>query len=363
MKFLHLADLHIGKRLEGRLRLDEQRAVLEEIVEIARAEKVDLALIAGDVFDVASPSAEAKRVFYRFALDLASLCPVIAISGNHDSSADLSAPSEIAEVADIRLIGQCTALSLVIAGEKLNLSAVPYPDDAVLRSFEGEYTDKVRALIAQYTSHFVSGENNILLSHLFMTGGAEGSDENTLGPARMLPKTVLPENCYSALGHVHKPMTVSASRKAYYSGSPLAYHFDDEGEKSVIICEMTSGQIANFRRIPLRAGKKLVVEEVTDVPSAITALERNAGNLVKLRLYSDEPLSVSETKTLRAHESFIKLEPITSVKTISSEGVSVKTRTDAELFEAYYESYYKEKPPKEIATLFADILAEAKGEK
>lgn len=361
MKFLHTADLHIGKRTEGRLRLDEQKAVLARIAEIAREENVDLALVAGDVFDVPSPSAEAKRTFYRFALSLASVCPVVAISGNHDSAADLSAPNDIAEAADIRLIGAPERLTFDIRGEKTNVGALPYPDEAALRGYDGEFTDRVKAYVAEYTSHFKPGENNILLSHLFMTGSSEEADENTLGPARMLPKTVLPGNCYSALGHIHKPSVVSKSGNAYYSGSPLNYHFDGDNEKSVIVAEMTGGKVTDVRRIPLGCGKKLATETVTDFIGATEALKRNEGNLVKLRYVSRIPLGMTEIKELRSYECFVKLEPIMETETVC-ETTSLKTKSDDELFAMYYESKYGEKPSDGMMSLFAELLAAAKGE-
>ncbi|MBR6788405.1 MAG: exonuclease subunit SbcD [Clostridia bacterium] len=359
MKFLHLADLHIGKRLEGRYRLDEQREVLKEITDIAKRENVDLTLIAGDVFDVTSPTAEAKRIFYRFALDLASVCPVIAISGNHDGPAELSSPKDLAEIADIRLIGKSERITLDL-GEKVNISALPYPDDASLREYEGEYVDKVKSYISDSVTNFVDGETNILLAHLFMTGGSEGSDENTLGPARMLPKTVLPEATYVALGHVHKPMTASKSKRAYYAGSPMAYHFDDEGEKSVIIGNAQKGKLLDLHRVPLTVGRRLVTVSVTTFDECVKALSENEGNLVKIKYHSREPLSMSEIKTLKAHECFVKLEVITAEKESDEKIESVKPRTDTELFEAYYEKTYAEKPTDEIVSLFADILSEAK---
>ena len=362
MKFLHTADLHIGKRTEGRLRLDEQKAALGEIVGIAKAENVDLALIAGDVFDVASPSAEAKRIFYRFALGLASVCPVVAVSGNHDGAAELSAPAELADAADIKLVGAPARLTYTAGGEKINVAAVPYPDERALSPFDGEYGERVSSLLRDTCSHFESGQNNILLTHLFMTGANEEADENTLGPARMLPKTVLPAGCYTALGHIHKPSVVSRRLNAHYAGSPLNYHFDGGNDKSVIVCEMTGGAVMDVKRIELMSGRTLVTETVTDFDGAVAALESNDGNLVKIRYVSNLPLTLSETKKLRSYECFVKLEPVMTGLKGGADGVSVKTRSDEELFRAYYESRLGGKPSDSIMTLFADVLARAKGE-
>lgn len=362
VKFLHTADLHIGKRTEGRLRLEEQRTVLNEIVAVARAEKVGLALVAGDVFDVSSPSAEAKRLFYRFALDLAAVCPVVAVAGNHDGAADLSAPAELAEAAEIRLLGAPARLNYRVGGENVNIAAVPYPDERALAPYEGEYADRVAALLRDTCGHFTSGENNILLSHLFITGANEEADENTLGPARMLPKTVLPAGCYAALGHIHKPSTVSKHLNAYYAGSPLNYHFEGDNAKSVIIGEMTDGAVREVRRVGLATGRTLVTETVSDFDGALAALDSHEGDLVKLRYVSGVPLTLSETKKLRSYECFVKLEPIVGGVKETAGAASVKTKSDEELFRAYYASRYGEPPSDSIMTLFADVMSRAKGD-
>ena len=367
MKILHTADLHIGKRLEGRTRLDEQRAVLGEISDIARREKADAVLVAGDIFDVQSPSPEAKRAFYRFALSCAEHAHFIAIAGNHDSPDDFSAPKDIAEAADIKLFGEGDFVSYEINGEMLNIAAVPYPDDARIKSEikEGEgFSARIENYLKNYTKHFRSGENNVLLSHLYVTGASEVGDENALGPARMLPKAILPDGCYVALGHIHKPMAVSKAKNAYYAGSPLNYHFDSaaDNEKSVIVCEMSGGGVLSVKRVPLTGGKPLVCVSASDFDGALKALDDNADALVKIRYESPMPLAAGETKKLRARPNFVKLE-VTINRTASGEKHSLKAKSDDRLFRLYYEQMTGEKPAPEVMDMFAEIMSHAGGRK
>lgn len=365
MKILHTADLHIGKRLEGKSRLPEQIKVLGEIADIARREKVDAVVVAGDIFDVSAPHADAKRAFYRFALACSVSAPFIAIAGNHDSPEDLTAPRELAEAADIKLIGTAEALSLDINGERLNIAAVPYPDDARMKSTrEGSFAERVGAHIESVTKHFASGENNLLLAHLYMTGAAEAGDENALGPARMLPKSLLPDDCYIALGHIHKPMTVSKTKNAYYSGSPLNYHFDSviDNDKSVIICEMTGGKVIGVKREPLSCGTPLVTANAHDFDSAMQALDDNPDALVKIKYESAMPLAAGETKKLRARPNFIKLE-VTINRSGEKREHSMKTKTDSELFELYYKQTTGEDATDEVRDMFAEIMQQTRGAK
>ena len=117
MKLLHTSDWHLGKRLYGKSRIDEQREVLAEIAEIAARENIDVLLLAGDVFDTFVPVAEAEELFYETLTALAKTCVPIAIAGNHDDAERLTAPRDLARVSGVILAG----------------------DDEPERKFSGEY--------------------------------------------------------------------------------------------------------------------------------------------------------------------------------------------------------------------------------
>ena len=103
MKILHTSDWHLGKRTASRSRLDEQRAALAEIAEIAEEEKADVILVAGDVFDTFVPPAEAEELFYSAVVELTKTALVVAVAGNHDDARRLNAPAYLAGASGIAL--------------------------------------------------------------------------------------------------------------------------------------------------------------------------------------------------------------------------------------------------------------------
>ena len=109
MRLLHTSDWHVGKTIRGVSRLEEHAAVLGEIGEVARREEVDLVLVAGDLYETASPSAEAERVVIDALLDLRTVAPVVAIAGNHDNPARFEALRPLAEQVGITVRGRVVA--------------------------------------------------------------------------------------------------------------------------------------------------------------------------------------------------------------------------------------------------------------
>src|SRR5690606_36562965 len=134
VKLLHTADWHVGKAIQGRSRAAEHQAVLAEIAEVAERESVDLVVVAGDLFDTASPSPEAERIVYRALLDLAAGGrPVVVVAGNHESAQRLAAVAPLSEAsgihvaAAIRPPGEGGVLELDTDGERAQVALLPFP--------------------------------------------------------------------------------------------------------------------------------------------------------------------------------------------------------------------------------------------
>ncbi len=124
MKILHTSDWHVGKLLRGMSRLDEHRAVLGEIVEIARAERVDVVLVSGDLFESAAPSPDAQRVVWEALLALrATGAEVIAIGGNHDNQFAFDAWAPVFRAAGITVLGHATAWATRVASSNATPAA------------------------------------------------------------------------------------------------------------------------------------------------------------------------------------------------------------------------------------------------
>ncbi len=377
MKILHTSDWHIGKRLYGKSRLDEQRQLLKEITEIARSESVDVALVSGDIFDTALPSAEAEQVFYESINAFSKVCLPVVIHGNHDDEHRLLAPDLLALTAGIVLAGGALPLTtvttdsglIVTTGENFitvkkgdeiaNIAFLGYPSTGQLLDKAGdmEFNEFVLAEREKACACFKSGEINIFVSHLFVSGSEKLlTDERELGGSKLVNKSVLvDERCvYTALGHIHQPLAVSKAHNIYYSGSISQYSFDDDSEKSVIVAELTADS-ALVKRVPLVSGKKTVIVTAKSEDEIFRGLSENENSFVLIRYESEVPLTPSSLTEMRKKECFCAIEVVKSeTRNVESER---KGKTDRELFELFYEKKKGAKPSEEVVELFLNAVA------
>lgn len=369
MRILCTSDWHLGKKTENKSRIREQRAVLDRIIEIILQEKIDVTVVAGDVFDTAVPSSEAEELFFEYAYKIGKENLLVVLSGNHDDASRLCAPSALARACNVITYGNdftpfakdglCVNENGVIYtknSQTLALALLPYPSDSYLSLKEDEiYSDKVAKLIEQKCSIFNTGCINMFASHLFMVGGiTSANDERELGSAKLLPIEVLPENCFTLLGHVHKPMTVSKTKNAHYSGSIIPYSFDDNSEKRVIVLD-SDGVKYSIKSIPLSGYRKCERVQADSLEKIEQILDSNP-NLIEIRYTGEETLLPSDFARLRRRENFAKIvvERKGSVQRKVRKEMSAK-----EIFEAFYEKKKGVKPRENITEMFVDYMAES----
>ena len=234
MKILHTADWHLGVKTEGKSRIEEQRKIMEEICTIATEEKVDVVLVAGDVFDQAVPTAGAEDLFYETMDKLTenSERVVVVIAGNHDDPKRLTAGVHFAKKHNVIIIsnlhpdvqkrvGQritvesfaqgsvCVTVKTSRGEQKCNIAALPYPQEYRLEEkAEAEtYAGKVTEWARKVCKGFNRGGVNILLTHLMLVGGltVKNNEERIIrvGDINAVGKADLPKADYYALGHLH----------------------------------------------------------------------------------------------------------------------------------------------------------------
>ncbi|HWS35146.1 MAG TPA: exonuclease SbcCD subunit D [Actinoplanes sp.] len=276
MRILHTSDWHVGKVLKGKDRRDEHRRVLAQVIEIAQAEKPDLVIVAGDLYDTAAPTAESTRLVTRALSALRRTgARVVAIGGNHDNGAALDALRPWADAAGIELRGSYPKGDLsdlliegtTEGGERWRLVALPFLSQRwAIRAAEmyeltaaeanQTYADLVARLIAKLSEPFADGTAvNLLTAHLTIvgasTGGGEREAHTIMGYA--VPATVFPPNAhYVALGHLHRTQSVISPCPTRYSGSPLAIDFgEEENVSSVSIVDVSLDKAAHVREIPV----------------------------------------------------------------------------------------------------------------
>jgi exonuclease SbcD len=280
MKLLHTSDWHVGKVLKGQSRLAEHIAVLAQVVEIARAERPDLVIVAGDLYDTAAPSPDAVRVVTRALSALRSTgADVAVIGGNHDNGPALDALRPWAEAAGIALRGAVrdNAAEHVLAGEtaggeRWRLVALPFLSQRyAVRATEmyeltaaeatQTYADHIGRLLGRLAEGFEPGAVNLVTAHLTVVGAKSGGGEReahtVLGYA--VPTTVFPAGAhYVALGHLHRAQQVPGACPVRYSGSPLAVDFGEEDNTpSVTIVDVTADTPAKAREVPVTAATAL----------------------------------------------------------------------------------------------------------
>jgi exonuclease SbcD len=285
VKLLHTSDWHVGRAIRGRSRVEEHRAVLEEIAAIGATHEVDLILVAGDLFDVATPTPEAERIVYRALLDLADQAPVVIVAGNHDNPRRLQAVAPLLELGRIRVVSHVRRPDEGGVIDDLDipvrLAPVPWLSQrgivtaaAMIEADADEhvqtYIDRIQRIIAALTTDLDPSRVNVLIGHL-MVHGAEltGSERamQTNHPAfdYSIPALAFPGALsYVALGHLHRLQRVPAACEVWYSGAPMQLDFGEAGlVKGVLVVEAEPGLPASVTEVPITRGRRLVQIEGT----------------------------------------------------------------------------------------------------
>jgi exonuclease SbcD len=275
LRILHTSDWHVGKVLKGQPRLEEQTAVLAELVEIARTERPDLVLVAGDLFDSGAPTPAATRLVTGALSALRGTgAEVVAIAGNHDNGPALDALRPWAEAAGITLRGTVKSKEdHIVKGDGWRLVALPFLSQRyAVRATElfdlsaaeatQTYADHLARMVAALTEEFsADGTINLLTTHVTVVGAKAGGGEREAHTiqAYAVPATIFPASAhYVALGHLHRAQTVNGPCPVRYCGSPLQLDFGEgENTPSVTIVEVGSRTTAKTRAVPITAAAPL----------------------------------------------------------------------------------------------------------
>lgn len=273
MKFLHTADLHIGKSICEHSMLDEQRHILASILEAVRGEKPDALLVAGDVYDKSVPSAEAVAVLDDFLVRLSETgTKVFVLSGNHDSAERIAFGGRLMENRGVHMSsvysGEFAPVTLQDEFGEVDVWMLPFVRPATVRACLGsdeerdqvtDYTSAMRMAIAQM--HFTPGRRNVLLAHQFVTGAERSDSEENVGGLDNVDASVFDGFDYVALGHIHKPQNVAkdtaGNARVRYSGTPLKYSLSEAGHKKSLTVVELAGKSADglagieVREVPL----------------------------------------------------------------------------------------------------------------
>jgi exonuclease SbcD len=263
MKFIHTSDWHIGRQFHNVSLLEDQRHVLNQLIEHIEREAVDAVVIAGDIYDRSVPPAAAVEllddVLNKICADLG--VPVLLIPGNHDSAERLRFASRQLRQAGLHIIGELSQINepVKIRGNSIEVCfyGIPYNDPESVRNHfsvdVSTYDEAHRYLVEQIISSKLDDSPSILISHCFIDGWDESDSERPLsiGGADRINYEAFTAFDYVALGHLHSPQH-KGELHIRYSGSILKYSFSEQNQrKGITLVEMAANGMKSATHLPL----------------------------------------------------------------------------------------------------------------
>lgn len=370
MKLLHIADLHLGKRVCEYPMLDEQRAVLANIADMAVANGVRAVLIAGDVYDRAQPPAEATALLSDFLERLyAAGIAVLMIAGNHDSGERLAFASGLLRDAKVFVAGEChgapTTVTMEEDGCRVAVHMLPHFRPAALSPYlEGAQPENSE----QALTHLLQGidlaaaERHVLLAHLFVCGSATSESElPVIGTVDAVPVSAFAGFDYVALGHLHRPQTLGEN--VVYAGSPLCYSFSEVGvAKSAVLLDISADGVS-FSRLPLEPLHRM--REVRGTMAELMS-EAYSEDYIKA-VVTDDDVAPDARITLRTVYPNLMRFAVENRYTSLDEEVpfseGVAGRDPLMLFSEFFEAQNGAAPSEAHLALMREVLREAEVEK
>lgn len=369
MKFAHIADLHLGKRVHDFSMLEDQKYILEQMLKIFRKQQVDGVLVAGDVYDKSVPSAEAVRIFDSFLTSLAKeQIPVYIISGNHDSAERLSFGAELFVDSQIYISDVYDGTLRKIRAQdeygSVYIYLLPFLKPAQVRhalSREEITTYEEGVAAALNECEIDMTQRNLLVAHQFVTGaGRSDSEEVSVGGIDNVDKEVFEKFDYVALGHIHRPQQVGRE-SLRYSGTPLKYSFSEaDHKKSVTIVELLKKGEMHISTVPLIPKRDL--RKLRGSYLQVTAKEaytsENKRDYLQIMLTDEEDIPGAMEKLRTVYPNLMRLEydnKRTRENKEIKEAIRQESKSEMELFEEFYELLNNE-PMKEEQKRFTEAL-------
>ena len=350
MKFIHLSDLHLGKRVNEFSMLDDQKYILLEILRIIEQEKPDAVILAGDVYDKTIPPAEAVALLDDFLFRLAKMnLQVFMISGNHDSPERIAFGGRLMENSGVHL-------SPVFSGDirpdeirdeygAVRIWMLPFVKPVDVRHAYPEeetagYTDAVRTAVAHMNAD--PSERNVLVAHQFVTGAARSDSEDvSVGGMDNVDASVFDGFDYVALGHIHGPQQIGRTTLRY-CGTPLKYSFSEKDhEKSVTVVILGEKGKTEVRTVPLRPRHDL--REIRGTYNELTLKANYEGTAADDYLHvvltdeEDVPDAMARLRTI--YPNIMKIDYDNTRTRTSSEvaaAEAVERKSEIELFDEFF---------------------------
>jgi DNA repair protein SbcD/Mre11 len=378
MRILHTADWHIGRRLGRHDRTEEMREALDEVARIADEEQADLVLVAGDVFDRATPPVESLSLGLTALLRLARGRPVVVVAGNHDAPELFDALAPLLRDRGVHLIGRIRAPNAggLLGPDELGVPAVvagfPFLREGRVIDFMAEtgtwygtYAQRIAALADAYNTALVERAGSdlvpILVAHFMVSGVRVSRSERELhiGDAYTATAQAIPAGPqYVALGHIHAPQPVpGAPVPAAYAGSLLPMDFGEAGEtKRVVIVDAEPGRLATLRSVPLAAGRPL--EQVRGTWDEVAArADALADRYLDLTISVGGPDPDLGRRAAALFPYLVRVRAERPAQARRERSVGARP-SDDDLYAAFVQATTGEEPPAALVQLFRETMEE-----
>ncbi|MGN0745207.1 MAG: exonuclease SbcCD subunit D [Aristaeellaceae bacterium] len=349
MKLMHLSDLHLGKRLNEFSLHEDQVYILHQVTQMAREERPDGILLAGDLYDKPVPPAEAVGLLDRFLSDLADTgAQVFVISGNHDSAERLSFGSALMQRSGVHIApvyhGEVRPFTLTDEFGPLDVYLLPFIKPAHVRACFPEEeivscTDAMACAIRHMPINPV--RRNVLVTHQFVTGGVRcDSEEVNVGGADNVSAEVFAPFDYVALGHLHGAQQLGG--RIRYCGTPLKYSFSEARQrKSVTMAELGAKGDVTIRTLPLAPLREMLElrGDYMTLTSRAFYSQQDTSAYLHLTLTDEEDVPDAAARLRVIYPNLMKLDydnTRTRAMADFSMGVQAEERSPAELFGDFY---------------------------
>ena len=350
MKFIHLSDLHLGKRVNEFSMIEDQKYILLQTINIIDDEKPDAVIIAGDIYDKSIPSEEAMLLFDDFLLRLSKRnISVFVISGNHDSSVRLSDHSKLVINQGIYLSpvydGTLKPVSMEDEYGEINVYMLPFIKPVVVKQYFGDeeilsYTDAVRVAIKHMNVD--CNKRNVLVAHQFVLGATTcESEEHIVGGLDSVSSDVFDCFDYVALGHIHGKQYIGRET-VRYCGTLLKYSFSEKNHvKSVTVVDIKEKGNIDIREVMLTPKRDLreIKGSYEDITNRKNYEGTNVDDYVHIVLTDEEDVIDAIGKLRTIYPNIMKLSydnKRTRENNVLTEAGAIEEKSPLELFEDFY---------------------------
>jgi exonuclease SbcD len=384
MRFLHTADWHVGRTIRGRSRISEFEDALATVVDVARDQKVDCVLVAGDIHDQRAVTPDADRLIFETFISLHSAgIPVVAIPGNHDSAARMAAFAPLLDHVGTHAVakmrhpkdGGMVEIGSRDGTETALIACIPFVSPRRFADAAGmfeniasgfvNFDESMGILLDTFEESFRKDAINIVLGHLFVAGAQPSGSERevTVGADYAVSASRLPATAgYIALGHIHKAQKVKgAAAETRYPGSLIQLDFGERGQdKSLVIVEAHPGKPPKTETIPIDAGCKLI-----EVNATLDELERVRSEVgdayVRVNLSIEAPVPGIADRVREALPNALDIRLILPESEKRPVDASLRDLDPRKQFASYYSTTHGSEPGDELLGAFDRVYEEVTG--